>query len=206
MKRPLVRLIWHRERPSQEAGPARETLEAREPTAAEVAEHAALLRNWYNAPQNATMMGGSGTMTESDVVEFWDELRQGGGLGFLAFAGGALVGDLDLRNVTAEAAEFAIMIGDAARKGEGLGTAFALMLHVYAFRDLGMKRLYVPPKRANARVHGLNRRLGYVRDASAEAQAYADEPECVVSSLERGAFERRHAQAWREVAASRSAP
>lgn len=186
-----VRLTWRRRGA---------LLEAFEPDADTVAAHALLLRDWYNAPENASMMGGSGTMTAEDVVDFWRELREDGGRGFLSSVDGVLVGDMDLRHMKDGVAEFAIMIG-AARKGEGLGKAFAAMLHTHAFRDLGVTRLFVPPKEANARVHALNDFLGYQRDDSPEARAYADEPDCVTSSLTAEAFRERHPDAWAEVEA-----
>ncbi len=190
------RLTWQRDGRLYEARPARGVL---------VRAHASALAGFYNAPVNAAMMGGSGTMTEDDVIDFWAEVEQAGGVGVLTFVDGALVGDMDLRGAarTAEGAvaEFAIMIGDEARKGQGLGRSFAAMLHVHAFRDLGIARLYVPPRRENTRVHALNDWLGYARDDSAEGAAYADEPGCLVSSIPARAFADRHPGAWREVAA-----
>lgn len=173
--------------------------EAIEPAAELVGVHAPTLRRWYNAADNAPMMGGSGDMTDEDVVAFWRALRQGGGRGFLAFVDGALVGDMDLRNVSAGAAEFAIMIGDASQKGRGLGKVLAAMLHVFAFRELGLSRVYVQPKRENVRVQRLERALGYEPDDSPAARAYADDEGCLTMSLGAETFRERNVQAYREV-------
>jgi RimJ/RimL family protein N-acetyltransferase len=173
--------------------------EAIEPDDALVAEHAVVLRDWYNAADNAVMMDGSGDMTEDDVRVFWRELRSNGGRGFFGFVDGVLVGDADLRNVSATAAEFAIMIGDAAQKGRGVGRTLATIVHVFAFRELGLRRLFVPPRHDNVRVHALNAFLGYTRDDSAEARAYADGPDCETYSLASAEFQAAHEAAWRAV-------
>jgi RimJ/RimL family protein N-acetyltransferase len=200
MKKPsdsATRLLWRR--PDH-------VLEARRGDAALVEQHADALLGWYNDPSNASMMGGSGTMTRADVIDFWRELGEGGGHGYLSFVDGALVGDMDLRGISEDAggavAEFAIMIGDRTRQGAGLGRSFALMLHVHAFRDLGLTKLYVPPRRENARVHRLNDWLGYSRDDGEAARSYADEEGCVTSSLDGATLRRLHPEAWTSVEAA----
>lgn len=184
------RLTWHRD------GLHFEAVLANPP---ELAQHAEKLRDWYNAPANVAMMGGSGTMTVKDVTDFWHELFAAGGRGFLNFVDGQLVGDMDLRGVTASHAEFAIMIGDVESQGRGLGRTFAAMMHVHAFRDLHFERLFVPPRRSNERVHRLNDWLGYHLDESERASRFADEPDCVVSSLDAETFRHRHPATWAEV-------
>lgn len=175
------------------------SLEAVEPDASLVERHALALRDWYNAPENASMMDGSGVMSRDDVLGFWADLRASGGRGFLAFLDGELVGDADLRGVRAAAAEFALMVGSAEHKGRGLGRALAQMVHVFGFRDLGLERIYVPPRRDNVRVHALNAFVGYERDESAAARAFADSPDCETFSLSAATFRARHEGAWREV-------
>ena len=186
-----MRLLW------TDAG---RSLEAIAPDSETVDRHADTLLRWYNAPANASMMNGSGTMSRLDVVHFWRELREGGAHGFLSFAEGALVGDMDLREVRGTTAEFAIMIGDVASKGRGLGKAFASMIHVFAFRELGLDRIFVAPRRDNARVLALEAFLGYARDDGDEARARsAGEAGCDTYSLGRDEFRRRHEGAWCEV-------
>lgn len=186
-----MRLVW------QENG---RSLEATEPDAALVERHAATLLAWYNARENAAMMNGSGAMTLADVLDFWRELREGRGRGFLSFAGGRLVGDMDLRAVRGATGEFAIMIGDDASKGRGLGKAFARMIHVFAFRDVGLERVFVSPRRDNTRVLALEAFLGYAPDDGPEARERADDdPDCATYSLARDVFRRLHDDAWREV-------
>jgi RimJ/RimL family protein N-acetyltransferase len=190
-----VRLAWSREGRS---------FEALEPDADLVERHADTLRAWYNAAENASMMTGSGTMTREDVLDFWRGLREGAGRGFLSFVDGDLVGDMDIRNVRGRAGEFAIMIGAAATKGRGLGKVLGQMIHVHAFRDLDLERVYVCPRTDNTRVLRLEAFLGYAPDDSAEARVYgAGEVGCRTYSLSAAAFRERHAVAWRDVAMER---
>lgn len=191
-----MELVWQ-----PAGGPA---LLAVEPDDALVRAHAATLAGWYNARENASMMGGQTTLTADDVVDFWRELRSGGGRGFFSFADGALVGDMDLRTVdlARRTAEFAILVGARETKGRGLGGKFACMIHVFAFRELGLARTYGQPKRENERVQRLEARLGYERDDSPEAWAYADPGDDVLpASCSREAFAARCEDAWREVVA-----
>ena len=171
-----VRLVW---------SSGDRSFEAIEPDETLLERHADDLCSWYNAPENAQMMDGSGTMSRGDVVDFWRDLRRAGGRGFFGFCDGALVGDADLRAVRGRSAEFAVMIGAASRKGAGLGRALALMLHVFAFRDLRLERVYVPPRRDNHRVHALNAFLGYERDDGPEARGFVDGPDCETSPSRR---------------------
>lgn len=164
-----------------------------------VTPHAATLARWYNANENASMMGGSGTMTLDDVVSFYRELADGGGHGFLCFVDGELVGDMDLRSMRASSAEFAVMIGDSVRKGRGLGRTFATMIHVFAFRDLGLARVYVQPKKENVAVQRLERRLGYTLDDSPEARSHADDDDVITMSLTSAGFRETNPEAWNDV-------
>ena len=177
------------------------SFEAIEPDRELVLEHAAKLVGWYNAPANASMMDSSGRMSHADVVDFWRELRNSGGRGFLGFMSGELVGDADVRGMRDGAGEFAIMIGAQAQQGRGLGRALASMIHVFAFRELGLERLFVPPRIDNWRVHALNRFLGYGRDDSLAARAYADGPKSETYSISASTFRALHSDAWNGVVA-----
>lgn len=189
---PRARLTWkERDR----------SFEALEPDAELVERHADQLRDWYNAHDNASMMDGSGAMSREDVIDFWRDLRAAGGRGFLGFVDGQLVGDADVRGIRRGTAEFAVMIGGAANKGRGLGRALAVMVHVFAFRELRLDRLYVPPRRDNHRVHALNAFLGYERDDSPAARAFADGPDSETYSLSATRFRERHRAAWRAITA-----
>lgn len=189
---PRIRLAWSREGRS---------FEAIEPDVELLERHADTLRDWYNAPENAVMMEGSGSMSREDVLDFWHDLRARGGRGFLGFVDGVLVGDADIRGRRRGTAEFAVMIGAADQKGRGVGRTIAQLVHVFAFRELRLKRIYVPPRRDNARVHALNAFLGYERDDSEAARRFADSPDSETYSLPAGVFRLKHPEAWREVAA-----
>ena len=131
---------------------------------ATLAQHARQLRDWYNAAENASMMGGATDLDDTDVRAFVRELRASGGRWFL------------------------------------LGATFATMLHVFAFRDLGLERIYVQPKRENVRVQRLERSLGYTPDDSPEALSHADAGDDVITmSISADTFRAGHAEAWANV-------
>lgn len=201
-----VTLRW--EAPSRSSAfddDARTRLVAVEPDPERLATAAPALREWYNHRGNAAMMGGATDMTVADVIGFWADLRERGGRGFLTYVDDVLVGDMDLREVTNVAAEFAILVGSDAQKGRGLGTSLGAMLHVFAFRALGLEVVYTQMKRENARMQRVARALGYVDDASAAARRYADDDGCLAMSLTRDAFVGAQPEAWRAVSISEPA-
>lgn len=164
-------------------------LVAVEPTPAEIGEHAVALSTGYNEPRNAELMGHTTAISPAEVVESYTESIAAGMRAFLLFDHGALAGDADLRGLRGDTAEFAFMIAAPAAQGRGLGTRFALMIHAFGFRTLGLQRIYasvVPHNVASRRVF---EKLGYVVDASPAAREYADEPDDVVLALDRATFE-----------------
>lgn len=170
-----------------------------EPDAELVSKHAATLRDWYNVPANASMMGNTVEMSRDDVLEYWAGVQERKARGFLLFLDDSLCGDAELRNVECGRAEFSIMIGPLGQQGRGLGGTFAMMLHVFAFRVLGLDRVYVQPKPENVRVRRLEQRLGYELDSSPEARAFADDDEAITMSITRPAFEEKNASAISDV-------
>lgn len=175
-----------------------------EPTPAEVRIHAGVLADWYNVPANAALMGNTQPMSFADVVEYWAEVPARAARGFLLFVEDDLVGDAELRGIARGApggiAEFSLMIGAPSTQGRGLGGIFAAIVHVVAFRELGLSRIYVQPKPENVRVQALERRLGYERDDSAIAKGFADDDRAITMSIEAEVFAARNAGAWGEVA------
>lgn len=172
-------------------------LRAEEPHEAEIAESAPALAAFYNDPYNRAMMANTTDLSATDVVEVWAEMRAAGGRPFLLFVDGALAGDADLRGVEADRAEFAFMVGPRASQGRGLGTAFGVMVAAFAFRALGVARLYasiLPHNGASLRAF---EKMGYDVDESDDARACADEDDDVTVSIGRDAFEARHAEALR---------
>lgn len=172
----------------------------------DVAAHAGALCDWYNLPENAALMGNTAVMTTADVLEYWAERPARRARGFLLFADDALVGDAELRNIVDGRGEFSLMIGALATQGRGFGGTFAAMVHVFAFRILGLERVYVQPLPENVRVQRLERRLGYSLDDSPEARAFADDDRAITMSIDRAAFEANNAEAWREVIAVATSP
>lgn len=181
-----------------------ERLLAIEPTADELAAAAPALAAFYDDPHNRRMLANTITLTPADVITSYDELRASGGRPFLLFAGDRLVGDGDLRHLSAdvdgdEAAnhdartkktgEIAILVGDRTSQGRGLGTRLAVMLHAFAFHVLDLAQIYASILPANAVSLRLFARLGYLPDDSPAARAFADEPDDITLAVTRARFE-----------------
>jgi RimJ/RimL family protein N-acetyltransferase len=162
-----------------------------EPTAPEVAALAGRLADFYNQAHNRAMLAHTVTLSMDDVLQHYQALRNDQGRAFLLFIDGALVGDADLRGVAGDHAEFAILIGEPALQGQGLGTSFALMAHALAFRRLALQRLYVSIAAQNTASRRLFEKLGYQLDDGPAARATIDEESDVTLSLDRGRFEAR---------------
>ena len=126
------------------------------------------------------------------MVEYYGESREDGDRLFLLEQDGVLIGDADFRNVDAESAEYAIMIGARDLQGRGLGRRFTTMLHAWAFRGLGLDRVYVTILPANAASVRLFEQLGYEPDSSLRARSLIDEQSDVTLSVQRSAFELQH--------------
>jgi RimJ/RimL family protein N-acetyltransferase len=172
---------------------ATETLRVVEPDEAQVLALAPQLALYYNDPHNRAMMAHTQEMSITDVVEHYALLRAEQGRPLMLFAGGRLVGDADLRGFGGGHAELAIMIGDRALQGRGLGTSFGVMAHARAFRTLGLTRTCVSILPENTASRRLFERLGYRLDDSPGARAIADEPTDITMSLERARFEKIYA-------------
>lgn len=166
---------------------------AYEPTPEEVARHAPALAVAYSDPYNGAMMSNSGPMTAADVIDYYAQARRSGTRTLLLERDGVLVGDADLRHLDQGRAEAAILIASRATQGQGLGTKFGIMLHVFAFRALELERLYVAIIPANVPSQRLFRKLGYTPDASAAARAFAEAPDDLTFTLARAPFEVRFA-------------
>lgn len=171
-------------------------IEAALPT---VARHADALASGYNHPRNARLMGHVEAISPAEVVAGYAERIAEGARAFLLLSAEKLVGDADLRNLRDGAAEFAFMIGDPALQGQGLGTAFAIMIHAFGFSHLGLVRMYASIAPHNAASRRVFDKLGYVEDHSPTARGYADEPDDLVVCVERAAFERCHELALRQL-------
>jgi len=168
-----------------------ETLSALEPTDDELRRAAPVLAAAYNDSHNRVMMGhDEEPHSAGDVVAYYEQLRIEGGRPFLLYMNDVLVGDADFRNIAAARGEFAIMIGGRATQGRGLGTRFAVMLHVFGYDVLGLDRIYISVIPANVGSRPLFQKLGYQADDSPEARALIDEETDLTMSLARSAFDR----------------
>lgn len=178
---------------------AQGVLAAVEPTLEEVRARARELAAAYNDPHNSQMIANTIEFSAADVVVNFEQMAQEGARQFFLYDGASFAGDADIRNIVGGAAELAILIAARPAQGKGLGTRFATLLHVFAFRGLGLERLYVTILPENAASRRLFEKLGYSIDASPEARAYADDPRDVSMSIQRGDFERSHPAAMAEV-------
>jgi RimJ/RimL family protein N-acetyltransferase len=170
-------------------------LRAYEPSPEEVAGFAPALAAFYNDAHNRAMMANTMAMTADEVREHYAELCSRGGRPFVLEVDGVLVGDADLRHVTLHSAELAILVGDRARQGQGLGRRFGLLLHGLAFSGLGLERLYASIIPSNLPSQRLFTWLGYRTDDSPDARAFADEPSDLTFSLARAEFQAAHGPA-----------
>ncbi len=178
-------------------------LAAIEPTPAEVAAHAGELALGYNEPDNARLMGHTDPLEAAEVVEHYEDMADEGARQFLLFVDGKLVGDADLRGIEHGCAEFAFMIGARGLQGKGLGTKFALMVYAFAFRELGLRRVYASLVPHNAASRRVFEKLGCVLDDGPEARGYADEPGDIVMGIDRDVFETANAAALAQIAVSK---
>ena len=174
-------------------------LSAREPSAAEVCEHAATLADWYNDDYNRSMMSASQRVTAQDVIDLFAETQRQGGRWFLLFADGKLVGDGDFRHIDGDRTEFAIMVGARDRQGQGLGTSLSVLLHAFAFQILALSAVYLTIVPKNEPGRRCYEKVGYVRDDGPIARSYAEEEDDIAMVLTRQAFLCLHPHATSEI-------
>jgi RimJ/RimL family protein N-acetyltransferase len=176
-----------------------ERLRAFEPTREEITRFSPALAGFYNDDYNRSMMANTVAMTTAEVIEHFEGLRHQGGRPFLLERDGVLLGDADLRHITAKTAEFAILIGQRPEQGKGIGTRFAILLHALAFRGLGLERIFVSIIPANQPSQRLFAKIGYSADDSPAARAFADDPTDITMSCSRAIFEAAHEAALQEI-------
>jgi RimJ/RimL family protein N-acetyltransferase len=162
-------------------------------TPEDVTPYATALADAYNL--NATMLGNTQPMTVEDVVEHYAALQPPAAYPFVLLADGQLAGDGDLRGIAGGTGEFAFLIAAPSAQGKGLGTRFAIMVHAFAFRHLGLDRLYASVIPANIASLRVFEKLGYIVDDQA---AYGDVGD-IVLAIDRATFESRHADALAEI-------
>lgn len=162
--------------------------------------HAAALATAYNEPRNAPLLGHTALLSTDDVVKHYADLITEGGHPFLLFRDGRLAGDGDLRAPREGAREFAFLIANPDAQGKGLGTRFATMICAAGFAHLELRTIYASVVPANVASRRVFEKLGFVLDASAEAQSFADEDDDLVLSIDRATFEKANAAALSQIA------
>lgn len=165
-----------------------------EPTKAEVVTAAPALAAYYNDSHNASMMTNTRDLTVDDVVETFESFWAAGDRPFLLERDGELMGDADFRHIADRAAEFAIMVGQRAQQSRGLGTRYAAMLHIAAWRVLQLERVYATVIPANAASRRMLEKLGYQVDLSPRAMFFIEGEDDVALSIDLSAFELQHAE------------
>jgi len=184
---------------SIEASSAQGMLRVFEPTQAEILAAAAQLAVFNNDSHNAGMMTNTRELTANDIVEFYQSLRAHGGHPFLLEQDGVLMGDADFRNVLGSGAEFAIMVGARSEQNRGLGTRFAVMAHVAAWRVLRyqcVSATIIPKNFASLR---LVEKLGYLVDESSYAASLRESEDDIVMSIDWHQFEQSHGEFLQQV-------
>lgn len=170
-----------------------------EPSPEALRDASAALADYYNEPHNAALLCNTIVFTPEEVRSFWHDALADGGRAFLLFRDGALVGDADFRNFLGDAAELALLIGPRECQGVGLGRRFAPMLLALGFGSLGLEKVYVAIRPANAASLAMFARTGFVPDASLEARSYAEEDDDVCLGLGRATFLEGHAEMLRQI-------
>lgn len=164
-------------------------------TPGDVSPFAAQLAAAYNDPRNSALLGNTQLLTTADVVEHYAALQPPAAYAFILLAGGELAGDGDLRGISNGAGELTFLIASPHAQGKGLGTRFAIMMHAFAFQQLGLACLYASVRPENTASLRVFEKLGYV---AAATTAYGDEGD-VVLRAENATFVRHHATALAEI-------
>lgn len=170
-----------------------------EPTEAEVLIAAPMLAIFNNDRHNSAMLTNTQEMTATEIVESYEFLRTNNGRSFLLEQEGVLTGDADFRNISGSTAEFAILIGSRTQQSRGLGTRYAAMMHVAAFRVLGLERIYASITPTNVASRRMVEKIGYQLDQSAFASSFIEEKDDIVMSIDWPRFELASAELMSEV-------
>lgn len=170
-----------------------------EPAEAEVLVAAPMLAIFNNDRHNSAMLTNTQEMTATEIVESYEFLRANNGRPFLLEQEGVLMGDADFRNISGSTAEFAILIGSRTQQSRGLGTRFAAMMHVAAFRVLGLERIYASIVPTNVASLRMVEKLGYQLDQSSFASSFTEEKDDIVMSIDWPQFELSSAELMSEV-------
>jgi RimJ/RimL family protein N-acetyltransferase len=182
-----------RERWSVELDDPKGTLRLYEPDRAALQAAAPQLCAFYNEPHNSRMMTNTCRLSTAEVLDHFEDIWRENGRAFLLERGGVLVGDSDFHNLRGGIAEFALLVGNRAVQGEGLGRRYTLMAHALLFRHLGAERAYSVVVPENAGCLRMLDNAGYSLDNSDQARALAESDDELALSLAREGFEERNA-------------
>jgi RimJ/RimL family protein N-acetyltransferase len=158
-----------------------------------------MLAIFNNDRHNSAMLTNTQEMTATEIVESYEFLRTNNGRPFLLEQDGVLMGDADFRNISGSTGEFAILIGSRTQQSRGLGTRYAAMMHVAAFRVLGLERVYASIVPTNVASRRMVEKLGYQLDQSSFASSFTEEKDDIVMSIDWPRFELASAELMSEV-------
>ncbi|WP_245872875.1 GNAT family N-acetyltransferase [Deinococcus planocerae] len=133
---------------------------------------------WAADPEFCRAAGWTPGLAPRLVREHWRPIVAGAWPDFLRLGvelGGRLVGYVDLANLTREAGEFGIGIGERARWGRGVGREAGGQMLALAFGPLGLEAVTAQVYAPNRRSHALMRRLGFRENGRGEPEPYRGE-------------------------------
>lgn len=127
------------------------------------------IRGWSNDMESVRYLSSRYWMPQSDAdaADFVDHARRAGANGaYFVIADPAnqtYLGQIDLYSINwrLRAAEMAIVMGSAARRGQGLGTEAIRLLLGYAFTMLGLERVELEVATENRRAVRCYERAGF---------------------------------------------
>jgi RimJ/RimL family protein N-acetyltransferase len=135
--------------------------------------------HWRNDPAiRDYILGYRLPVTETMEAEWVNAVIQDRGrtrivLGIEDKSDGALVGYVYLNGIDgfARLAEFGLLIGERSRQGRGLARESLELMARYAFRDLGLSRLWLRVGAFNERALRLYRSFGFIEEGRQRQQA-----------------------------------
>lgn len=122
-------------------------------------------RDWVNDPETARGLLRVLPVSQLEQQAWYEAVsRDPARMVWAALAGPIHVGNCGLYHIDFlhRRAEAWFLIGEAARRGQGLGREMASLLLAYGFTDLGLNKVYLHVGVDNARARRLYETLGFV--------------------------------------------
>lgn len=142
-------------------------------------EHLEKTRAWANDPDLMRLLGRERAVTEAEHGEWFERVVRGRDdcayFAVEANEGGAHIGNVWLWDIDARhrRAELRIVIGEPGRTGRGAGTEAISLLCDYAFRRLGLHRVYAYVLAFNPRARRSFEKAGFVLEGTLREDRWA---------------------------------